>query len=370
MSRKLQFPVSLLIGVAIVLFAGANTVLARGGGGGGGGGHGGGGGGHGGGGFGGGGFGGGGFHSGGSFGGSGVHSFSGYGGGNAIHSFSGYQMHSPGASAWRGGVGAGTFAGHSAGINSGAWRHTQAWNSWGHGGAWDHGRGFDRDHFHNFVGYWPFFPGWYGGFGWPYYAYGYGPYYDYGYGDYASSPADYGAGYGGYGSTISYATPSVAYDTPSEATAEDGSTQPSQEYFAQAREVFQSGEYQNALHLAGHAAVEAPRNPEVHELASLALFALKDYRGAAMEAHASLTFGPPIDWPTLYSYYENVDTYTNQLRALEKFVRDQPKAPEGHFLLGYHFIMTGNKEAAKKELQEAISLAPRDKLAQEMLKHL
>ena len=123
----------------------------------------------------------------------------------------------------------------------------------------------------------------------------------------------------------------------------ESSIEPSQEYFAQAREIFQSGQYQDALRLAGHAAVEAPRNPEVHELASLALFALKDYRGATMEAHAALTLGPPIDWPTLYSYYENVDTYTNQLRALEKFVHDNPKAPEGHFLLGYQFIMTGTR---------------------------
>ena len=105
-------------------------------------------------------------------------------------------------------------------------------------------------------------------------------------------------------------------------------------------------------------------------MASLCLLAAKDYRGAAMEAHAALALGPPVDWPTLYSYYENVDTYTAQLRALEKFVRDNPKAPEGHFLLGYHFLMTRNKDAAKKELDQAIALAPQDKLAQEMLKRL
>jgi hypothetical protein len=300
-----------------------------------------------------------------------MHSFGGYGGGNAIHSFSGYQMHSPGASAWTGGVNHGTFAGHSATINSGAWRHTQAWNNWGHGQGWDHGQGFDRDRFFGFSPF--FFPGWYGwygDYGWPYHDYGYGPYVGYGYGDYGYSPAYYSADNGVYGTTVGYATPSESSEIPSEATAEEGSTPPSQEYFAQAREVFQNGQYQEALRLAGHAAVEAPRNAEVHELASLALFALKDYRGATMEAHAALALGPPIDWPTLYSYYENVDTYTSQLRALEKFVHDNPKAPEGHFLLGYHFTMTGHKDAAKKELNEAIALTPRDKLAQEMLKHL
>lgn len=167
----------------------------------------------------------------------------------------------------------------------------------------------------------------------------------------------------------------MAQESPAEATAEatteESATEPSPEYFAQGRgEMFESGNYKEALRLAGHAAVDSPRNPEVHELASLCLFALKDYRGAAMEAHAALALGPPIDWPTLYSYYENVDTYTNQLRALEKFVQDNPKAPEGHFLLGYHFVMTGHKDAAKKQLDAAIALVPRDRLAQNMIKRL
>jgi tetratricopeptide (TPR) repeat protein len=275
-------------------------------------------------------------------------------------------MHSPGASAWRGGLSAGTFAGHGAGINTTAWRHAQNWGNWGHGEGW--GRDFGHHGFYG-VGYgYPGWYGWYGGWGWPYYGYGLGYWPYYGYADYGYEPSYYADR--GYGSTVSYATPSESYETPSESTVEGTSIEPGQEYFAQAREFFQNGDYQNALRLAGHAAVEAPRNPEVHELASLALFALKDYRGAAMEAHAALTLGPPIDWPTLYSYYENVDTYTNQLRALEKYVRDNPKSPEGHFLLGYHFVMTGHKDAAKKELDLAIAQAPRDKLAQEMVKHL
>jgi hypothetical protein len=358
MSRKLRFLSSLLIGAAVAMFLGPSTALARGGGGGGGGRGGGGGWGGGGGSFHGGGFGG--------YGG-GVHSFGGYNGG-AIHSFSGYS-HAPGASAWSGGLNRGSFVGRAGEINSGAWRHTQNWNDWGHGGEFAHDHGF---------GYWGrgFYPGWYGwygGWGWPYvglgwYGYGGWPYYGYGhgygdYGDYGYTPY--------YGSTVAYDnTPAVAAETPTEATAEESSTEPSPEYFAQAREMFESGNYKEALRLAGHAAVDSPRNPEVHELASLCLFALKDYRGAAMEAHAALAVGPPIDWPTLYSYYGNIDTYTNQLRALEKFVQDNPKAPEGHFLLGYQFVMLGHKDAAKKQLDQAVALTPRDKLAERMIKRL
>ena len=187
-------------------------------------------------------------------------------------------------SAWRGGLSAGTFAGHGAGINAGAWRHAQNWGNWGHGEGW--GRDFGHHGFYGFGYGYPGWYGWYGGWGWPYYGYGLGYWPYYGYGDYGYEPSYYADG--GYGSTVSYATPSESYETPSESTVEGTSIEPGQEYFAQAREFFQIGNYQNALRLAGHAAVEAPRNPEVHELASLALFALKDYRGAAMEAHAAL----------------------------------------------------------------------------------
>ena len=103
---------------------------------------------------------------------------------------------------------------------------------------------------------------------------------------------------------------------------------------------------------------------------SLSLFALKDYRRDTMEAHFALALGPVIDWPTLYAYYGNVDTYTNQLRTLGTFVDDNPKAPEGHFLLAYHFLMTGFKGDAKKELKEVVTLVPADRLAAQLLKQL
>ena len=74
-----------------------------------------------------------------------------------------------------------------------------------------------------------------------------------------------------------------------EATSSDS------QYFDGARDAFRSGNYREALRLAGHAAVDSPQDPAVHELMSLALFASKDYRGAALEAHAALSLGPAID---------------------------------------------------------------------------
>jgi protein involved in temperature-dependent protein secretion len=97
---------------------------------------------------------------------------------------------------------------------------------------------------------------------------------------------------------------------------------------------------------------------------------LKDYRSAAMEAHAALALGPPIDWSTLYAYYDNAETYTDQLRALEAFVRSNPKKAEGPFLLGYHYIMIGSKDYAKKQLTAALAMTPTDKLAEKLVEQL
>ena len=156
-------------------------------------------------------------------------------------------------------------------------------------------------------------------------------------------------------------------DVPAEPAIAAESASLGEQYAEQARESFRDGDYRQALRLAQHAAIDMPRDPAVHELLSLALFALKDYRGAAIEAHAALALGPPIDWPTLYAYYGNADTYTAQLRALEGFVRDKPKAAEGHFLLGYHYIVIGSTDAAKQELAKAVAETPKDQLAERLL---
>ena len=46
--------------------------------------------------------------------------------------------------------------------------------------------------------------------------------------------------------------------------------------------------------------------------------------------------------PRVYRFYGNVEPYTEQLRALEKFVQDNPKAAEGRFLLGLQYMIAGH----------------------------
>jgi hypothetical protein len=151
-----------------------------------------------------------------------------------------------------------------------------------------------------------------------------------------------------------------------DAGAADGSA--GAEYFAQAEAAFQQGRYNDALRYANHAAVESPKNPKAHELMSLSLFALAEYRDAAIEAHAAIALGPIADWATVFGYYGDQAKYTTQLRALEKYSHEKPNSAEARFLRAYHYLMTGHIDAAKEQLAEAVKLTPADKLAAELLK--
>ncbi len=228
------------------------------------------------------------------------------------------------------------------------------WNGWGWGNPF-------------WFSYWGGYP-----FGWgaysPDYFYPYGPVYASGYpaGIYNYPYADDGQ----YAANFAPG-PAVAAEDAQPA-ADDGQAAANEglQYYNEARSSFSRGDYRNALRLAGHAEVESPQNAKVHELISLALFALGEYKGAATEAHAALAFAAPSDWPHLYAYYNDSDRYTGQLRKLEKTVADVPTSAPGHFLLGYHYLMTGAKDEAKEHFTQAAKLTPNDKLAQHILKQL
>ncbi len=330
---------SLRIATACLLSAGVVALfspmaLAHGGGGGGG--HGGG--------FGGGGFGGGGHFGGGSFGGGG---FGGHFGGSYAGGYGGGY-----GGEHLGGYGVGGRIGGYGALNASRPYDRGFWNNeFGRGGEFpEHGFGFGGP----FYGY-----NW-----WPWYGFGgyYGGYYPYGAGYYG----DYGYDNGLYAPDYTVADASGGMPDMTTVPQPAASREPS-EYFTEAVAAFQSGDYANAVRLAGHAAIDQPRDANVHLLLSMGLFALGNYRGAAMEAHAVAALGPIPDWNTVYGFYGDVETYTKQLRALETFVHNNPKAPEGQFLLGFVYLIDGYQSAARDEFLPALMAAPQDRIAAELL---
>jgi hypothetical protein len=274
--------------------------------------------------------------------------------------------------------------------NRGDWSRGSFNKNWDAGERFSHdgrfadfnrGKFNDFNHFHDFNRrgnfvitpfWWPFWwPAWWGGgYANGYYDYG-SPYcYYYDANDYG--PADVGVreidnSVAATGAPAANAQPELADE---QQVDQSGSSSAGGMFFTQAEGAFRAGKYHDALRLANHAAVESPRNPKAAELMSLALFADGDYRGAAAQAHAALTLGPVTTWSTLRGYYgDDVESYTTQLRALEKYSGEKPDAPEGHFLLAYQYLMTGYTKQAVKQFAEVVKLAPADKLSAELLKH-
>ena len=370
MSKILYFGRASLMALLLAALA-TGVAFARGGGGGGGHGGGGGGGFHGG--------GGGGFRGGGGWGG-------GYRGGGYSGGWSGgtragtFNSVAP-SHAWSGGEFAHPGTAYSANrLNSGS-----GWNNLNHGWTGQHGNWTGHHEWDNYFGrggyggwgwggYWPWFAGW--GLGW-----GWGYPYDYGYyypdaGDYYYSYAPTGDASGGAVVDSGAAAPEQFASTPGIAPAVSTATGAQQEanealqYYSAARESFFQGDYHNALRLAGHAGVDAPRNPKVHELTSLALFALGNYRAAASEAHAAMALGAIADWKDLYGYYNDANKYTTELRALETAAASHAQDAADHFLLGYHYLMIGARDNATTQFASAAKLTPGDKLASHYLQEL
>jgi tetratricopeptide (TPR) repeat protein len=140
--------------------------------------------------------------------------------------------------------------------------------------------------------------------------------------------------------------------------------------FDQALAEFKAGNYETAVELSSEALQYAPHDPVIHEVRALALFALGDYKSAAATLNALLAMSPGMDWTTLSSLYGNADDYSQQLRKLESQCQSNPRDAAAHFVLAYHYLVTGNAEEAIDALRVVVAQQPRDATAKRMLEAL
>lgn len=197
-------------------------------------------------------------------------------------------------------------------------------------------------------------------------AYGFGywgysnPYY------YESYPVG-GGSYVDYSQPIAMEQPAAAQPAEPNAAAPAPAEAPGMSDFDAARQAFYSGDYAAALASTNKALAALPGDPVIHEFRALVLFAQAKYRDAAAGLYSVLAVGPGWDWTTMASLYPSVDVYTKQLRALEAYVKQQPNASDARFVLAYHYMTTGAKDAAAKEYQAIYKLTPQDNLVKQLL---
>ena len=288
-------------------------------------------------------------------------------------------------SAWR--------AGQWNGPNGGTVNHFGYWGPngyWGHTGVWGpNGGHWGHTGAAGPAGHWSRNWGWYNGYG-P--AWGNGRW-NYLWNEYPAAMAmgatmwglnavnwafGVGAYYNPYYDTPVYYNnqPVVYYDQPvvgnpayqDQSAGEDNqASDPLVETFNQARQAFYAGEYPQALALTDQALAQAPQDAAINEFRSLCLFALGRYRESAATIHAVLAAGPGWDWTTLISLYADPETYTEQLRQLEDYARNNPMSADARFLLGYHYLTGNHQDAALAMWQEVIQLQPKDQLSAQLV---
>jgi len=243
----------------------------------------------------------------------------------------------------------------------GYWNHHHADGRPGYGlGCYGQGLG---DRFGSCAGYPP---------GWGYGGWGLGSvYYNSGYTPYANPYcSDDGGGYD-YSQPIPVdvdMAPSPSDTAPIPSDAAPAASDRSTDEFNSALTNFKAGDYARALKLVDLAIVGNATDAPMREFRSLVLFALHDYSRAAATIHSVLAVGPGWDWTTMLGLYSDADTYTTQLRALEKYVELHPDKADAKFLLACHYITGGHPGQAAPLLRDVVRLVPFDRLAVALLK--
>ena len=138
-------------------------------------------------------------------------------------------------------------------------------------------------------------------------------------------------------------------------------------YFEAARRAFYAGDVSDAYDGVNRAIALMPDDTALHEFRALVLFSAGRYREAAEVMHAVLAVAPGWDWTTLSGLYREQDTYIQQLRKLEDYVRLNPRSADARFLLAYHCITMGYPDNAEQQLRAVLILKPDDRLAADLI---
>src|SRR5258708_23752100 len=103
---------------------------------------------------------------------------------------------------------------------------------------------------------------------------------------------------------------------------------------------------------------------------SQALFATGKFEEAAGATQAAMHALPKDKWGVVVSNYKelygNLQDYTDQLRSLEKAIKDKPDSPALRFLAGFHYAYLGFPKEAVDQLNRGLKLEPRDETAKQL----
>jgi len=140
----------------------------------------------------------------------------------------------------------------------------------------------------------------------------------------------------------------------------------SNEALERSRAAFRKGDYLTASKAVDEALALTPSDVTLHEYRALVFFALGKYSDATGVLNPVLASGPGWSWDTMIGFYVASATYEDQLRKLETYVKSSPDKADGHFLLGYHYMICGHMEKSLLEFEATVRLQPADSIARQL----
>jgi tetratricopeptide (TPR) repeat protein len=170
-------------------------------------------------------------------------------------------------------------------------------------------------------------------------------------------------------SSISYTEPisvTAAANPPGDEAVTTLAETKSAEAVDRSRTAFKQGDYVSALKSADEAIGHTPGDVTLHEYRALVMFALGKYSDAAGVLNPVLASGPGWGWDTMIGFYNGSEPYNEQLRKLEAYVKGKPDGAEGHFLLGYHYMVCGHTEKSYEQFDKTAHLQPADSIARQL----
>lgn len=171
-------------------------------------------------------------------------------------------------------------------------------------------------------------------------------------------------------STTNNSTDNSSVSNTTDTTPANASSTADYSSFDESLQLFKAGNFRQALVACDAAIAKSPNDPVIHEVRALIQFALGQYASAAAVLNSLLAASPGMDWTTLSSLYDDVDTYTEQLRLLENYCKSNPKDAAAQFVLAYHYMVAGYSEEAADVLKVVVELQPKDLVAKQMLESL
>ncbi len=125
---------------------------------------------------------------------------------------------------------------------------------------------------------------------------------------------------------------------------------------------FKARDYKSAVYAWKHAVIDDPNNGVLMMMLAQGFFATGQYNEAAGATQQAMQLLPKDDWGVVVKNYKelygNVQDFTDQLRALEKAVKDKPNEPALRFLAGFQYAYLGFPKESIDQLDKGLKFAP------------